>query len=54
MQEYLKDRQKTIRLNMRIAYGFFFYGSEKFLLKSEMPAEKEIFEHGKYVFFISD
>lgn len=47
MQEYLEDKQKTIKLNMRIAYGFFFYGSEKFLLKSETPAENEILEHVK-------
>lgn len=47
MQEYLEDKQKTIRLNMRIAYGFFFYGSEKFLLKSEIPVENEILEHVK-------
>jgi len=54
MQEYLKDRQKTIRLNMRIAYGFFFYGSEKFLLKSEMPAEKEILEHVKHLLVLGN
>ena len=49
MQEYLKDKQGTIRLNMRIAYGFFFYGSEKFLLKSELSAENEIMEHVKHL-----
>ena len=49
MQEYLKDKQVTIRLNMRIAYGFFFYGSEKFLLKSELSAENEIMEHVKHL-----
>lgn len=49
MQEYLKDKQGTIRLNMRIAYGFFFYGSDKFLLKSELSAENEIMEHVKHL-----
>ena len=45
MQEYLKDEQGAIRLNMRIAYGFFFYGSEKLLFKSELSAENDILEH---------
>lgn len=54
MQEYLKDKQEAIRLNMRIAYGFFFYGSEKFLLKSELPAENEILEHVKHLLVLGN
>lgn len=54
MQEYLEDKQKAIRLNMRIAYGFFFYGSEKFLLKSEIPAENEILEHVKHLLVLGN
>lgn len=54
MQEYLKDKQRAIRLNMRIAYGFFFYGSEKFLLKSELPAENEILEHVKHLLVLGN
>ena len=44
----------AIRLNMRIAYGFFFYGSEKFLLKSKQPAENEILEHVKHLLVLSN
>lgn len=54
MQEYLEDKQMAIRLNMRIAYGFFFYGSEKFLLKSKQPAENEILEHVKHLLVLSN
>ena len=54
MQEYLEDKQMAIRLNMRIAYGFFFYGSEKFLLKSELPAENEILEHVKHLLVLGN
>lgn len=54
MQEYLKDKQKAIRLNMRIAYGFFFYGSEKFLLKSEILIENEILEHVNHLLVLGN
>lgn len=54
MQEYLKDEQGAIRLNMRIAYGFFFYGSEKFLLKSELSAENDILEHVKHLLVLGN
>lgn len=54
MQEYLKDEQGAIRLNMRIAYGFFFYGSEKFLLKSEQSAENDILEHVKHLLVLGN
>lgn len=54
MQEYLEDKQKAIRLNMRIAYGFFFYGSEKFLLKSEIPTENEILGHVKHLLVLGN
>lgn len=54
MQEYLKNDQETIRLNMRIAYGFFFYGSEKFLLKSKLSVENKILEHIKQLLVLGN
>lgn len=54
MKTYLKSQNKAVRLNMRIAYGFFFYGSEKFLLKSNVDEEKQILEHVKHLLVLSN
>lgn len=54
MKEYLSDQDKAIRLNMRIAYGLFFYGSDKFLLKSKLVEENEILEHVKQLLVLGN
>ena len=54
MKTYLKSQRKAVRLCMRIAYGFFFYGSEKFLLKSNVDEENQILEHVKHLLVLSN
>lgn len=54
MKEYLSDQDKAIRLNMRIAYGLFFYGSDKFLLKSKIVEENAILEHVKQLLVLGN
>lgn len=54
MKTYLKSQRKAVRLSMRIAYGFFFYGSEKFLLKSNVDEENRILEHVKHLLVLNN
>lgn len=49
MQHCLKLPNVASFLYMRIAYGFFFYGSEYFELKSPQKVENDILEHVKYL-----
>lgn len=54
MQRYLSNPTHAIKLNMRIAYGFFFYGSETFELKSSKEVENDILKYVKRLFGLSN
>lgn len=54
MRHYLNLPNVASFLYMRIAYGFFFYGSDSFELKSPQTVENDILQHVKHLLTLSN